>query len=88
MIRDAVALLPAEEGALLAAAFGGEAVPAEPDPDPFTPQPLRPAPEPAHAVAISFPGALTRCRWSEYDWRSAERWLDGFVRLAAMTAPR
>jgi hypothetical protein len=84
MIRDAVALLPAEEGALLAAAFGGEVVPAEPDPDPFTPQPLRPAPEPARMPSpILDPAALTRCRWSEYDWRSAERWLDGFVRLAA-----
>ncbi|MBO4273409.1 DUF6493 family protein [Microbispora triticiradicis] len=83
MIRDAVAALPAHQGARLAAVFGGE-VAAEPEPARFVPVPLPSVPEPARMPpAPGTPEELARITLSEYDWVANERWLDGFVRLAA-----
>lgn len=82
-IRDVVATLPAPHGARLAAVFGGEAAAAPPS-ERFVPAPLPPAPAAAPMPAgVETPEALARIRPSEYDWLSSERWLDGFVRLAA-----
>ncbi|WP_336213927.1 DUF7824 domain-containing protein [Nonomuraea sp. LPB2021202275-12-8] len=82
-IRDAVAMLPARQGAELAAAFGGEAA-AEPEPTRFLPSPLPPVPEPPRMPPpVRDPEKLVRLHLSEYDWLSSEIWLDGFVRLAA-----
>ncbi|MEU8193950.1 DUF6493 family protein [Microbispora amethystogenes] len=87
LIRDAVAALPAHEGARLAAVFGGE-VAAAPEPEPesarFVPVPLPAVPEPTPMPpAPETPEELARITLTEYDWRGHERWLDGFVRLAA-----
>ncbi|GAA4210866.1 hypothetical protein [Microbispora amethystogenes] len=87
MIRDAVAALPAHEGSRLAAVFGGEVAAApEPEPEParFVPVPLPAVPEPTPMPpAPETPEELARITLTEYDWRAHERWLDGFVRLAA-----
>ncbi|WP_405085406.1 hypothetical protein [Microbispora sp. NBC_01389] len=84
MIRDTVAALPAHQGARLAAVFGGE-VAAAPEPARFVPVPLPTVPEPARMPpAPETPEELARITLSEYDWRAGERWLDGFVRLAAL----
>ncbi|WP_182880442.1 DUF6493 family protein [Microbispora sp. H10949] len=83
MIRDAVAALPAYQGARLAAVFGGE-VAAEPEPARFVPVPLPSVREPARMPpSPGTPEELARITLSEYDWLANERWLDGFVRLAA-----
>ncbi|WP_084964520.1 DUF6493 family protein [Thermoactinospora rubra] len=83
VIRDTVALLPPDHGAELAAVFGGEPV-SEPRPVRFVPPPLRRAPEPAPMpLPMRDPEELARMQPSEYDWLSSERWLDGFVTLAA-----
>ncbi|NUW43444.1 DUF7824 domain-containing protein [Nonomuraea rhodomycinica] len=82
-IRDAVALLPPGEGVALAEAFGGDPVPAAPE-SRFASDPLPPVPEPAPMPApVATPAELLRLRPSDADWLSTERWLDGFVRLAA-----
>ncbi|MBN6051169.1 hypothetical protein JYK22_04420, partial [Nonomuraea sp. RK-328] len=82
-IRDAVELMPPGEGVALAEAFGGDPVAAQPE-SRFTPPPLPPAPEPARMPApVTTPAELLRLRPSDFDWLSTERWLDGFVRLAA-----
>ncbi|MDR8409893.1 DUF6493 family protein [Nonomuraea sp. 3-1Str] len=83
-IRDAVALMPAGEGVELAQVFGGDPVPALPDPARFIPPSLPPAPRPARMPPpVTAPEALTGFTPSEYDWLAPERWLDAFVRLAA-----
>ncbi|MGW7477212.1 DUF7824 domain-containing protein [Nonomuraea muscovyensis] len=85
-IREALPLMPAGEGVALAEVFGGEAVPAEPEPEarPFAPPPLPSAPEPARMTPpVLGPAGLPTSRLSEHRWLVAERWLDVFVRLAA-----
>ncbi|MFI7445983.1 DUF6493 family protein [Nonomuraea sp. NPDC049714] len=82
-IRDAVAMLPARQGADLAAAFGGTAA-IEPEPAPFRPPPLPPVPEPGRMPPPTRqPETLARLRLFASDWLSAEIWLEGFVHLAA-----
>ncbi len=81
-IRDAVALLPARQGAELAAVFGGAAA-AGPEAVRFVPSQLGSVPEPPRMPPpVRDPGTLARLRLSEFDWLSSELWLDGFVRLA------
>ncbi|WP_067177979.1 hypothetical protein [Microtetraspora niveoalba] len=88
-IREVVALLPAGQGAELAEVFGGEPAP-QPEPAPecarFVPVPLPDVPPPAPMPPrVEAPETLVRLslQLSEFDWMSSERWLDGFVRLAA-----
>ncbi|MFG1946667.1 DUF6493 family protein [Nonomuraea sp. NPDC048826] len=82
-LREAVATLPAHEGAALAAAFGGD-VAAEPEPEMFTPGTLPPAPQAAPMPPpLRTPGELGTFLPKESDWLRTERWLDGFVRLVA-----
>ncbi|GAA3153594.1 DUF6493 family protein [Nonomuraea roseoviolacea] len=86
-ILDAVALMPPGEGAALAEAFGGDPVPAAPE-NRFTPPPLPPVPRPAPMPApVAMPAELLRLWPFRGDWLPAERWLDGFVRLAASDRP-
>ncbi|NUW35432.1 hypothetical protein HTZ77_28965 [Nonomuraea sp. SMC257] len=86
-IRDAVALMPPGEGVALAEAFGGDAVPAAPE-SRFASPPLPPAPEPTPMpVPVATPAELLRLWPFRGDWLPAERWLDGFVRLAAGDRP-
>ncbi|WP_144070053.1 DUF6493 family protein [Nonomuraea indica] len=85
-IRDALPLMPPGEGVALAEVFGGEAAPAEPEPEgpSWTPVPLPSAPEPARVTPpVLGPAGLPTHRLSEHRWLVAERWLDVFVRLAA-----
>ncbi|MEV4178071.1 hypothetical protein [Nonomuraea sp. NPDC049709] len=81
-IRDTVAMLPSGPGAVLAAVFGGEAVPEPPRPR-FQPPPLPSVPEPARMPLITDARILARVELREFDWEQPERWLDGFVRLAS-----
>ncbi|SDK61024.1 DUF6493 family protein [Nonomuraea jiangxiensis] len=83
MIRDTVALLPPGPGAELAGVFGGEAAP-EPRRPRFVPMPLPAVPEPPRMPSpITDARVLARLHLPEFDWVPSERWLDGFVRLAA-----
>ncbi|GAA4235886.1 hypothetical protein FHR32_008491 [Streptosporangium album] len=80
-LRDRLATLPADLGARLAAAVGGEAGPEE-EPEAFTPavlavpEPAEPLPEPPGTVA-----EFANTRWNG-DWQSKESRLAAFVRLA------
>ncbi|MFC4061216.1 hypothetical protein ACFOWE_23190 [Planomonospora corallina] len=83
VIRDAVAALPAYQGAELAAVFGGE-VAAEPEPARFVPAQLPSVPEPAPMFPpVRDPERLLRPGLTGSGGTDAELWLDGFVRLAA-----
>ncbi|RCG23372.1 hypothetical protein DQ384_33935 [Sphaerisporangium album] len=77
LIADAVPMLPADLGAQVAAAFGGE-VAAEEAPEPFTPvalpEPAEPGPFPAHPLNLG--------KSDHRGWVGCERWLAGFVRQA------
>lgn len=75
-IRQAVAILPPRQGALLAGVFGGEAAPELR----FEPMPLPAVPEPPRMPPIT---TLAGLELPERDWLRSEWWLDGFVRLAA-----
>ncbi|WP_345572840.1 DUF6493 family protein [Nonomuraea rosea] len=82
-IRDTVAMLPPGPGAALAGVFGGAAA-VEPARPRFHPGPLPSVPEPElMPPLITNAKALARLGLSEYGWLGSERWLDGFVRLAA-----
>ncbi|MFI6711792.1 DUF6493 family protein [Nonomuraea sp. NPDC050478] len=82
-LREAVATLPAHQGAALAAAFGGD-VAAEPEPETFTPGTLPPAPQAAPMPPpLRTPGELGNFMPKESSWIRTERWLDAFVRLFA-----
>ncbi|MGI5272188.1 DUF6493 family protein [Nonomuraea sp. CA-218870] len=81
-LREAVATLPAHQGAELAAAFGGDV--AEPEPETFVPGTLPPAPRAAPMPPpIRTPEELARLTPREGNWMGEERWLDGFVKLAS-----
>ncbi|GAA4093467.1 hypothetical protein [Nonomuraea soli] len=85
-IAECVALLPADQGARLAACFGGEVAEAAPGPEttPFVPVPLPRAEEPPPMWGLArAPEDLLRIEPSEFDWLNTERWLDGFVKLVA-----
>ncbi|WP_263657514.1 hypothetical protein [Nonomuraea gerenzanensis] len=82
-IRETVAMLPPGPAAELAGVFGGEAAPPPPPRPRYQPPPLPPAPEPGPMPLITDAGVLARISLREYDWMQPERWLDGFVRLAA-----
>ncbi|MFE0146979.1 DUF6493 family protein [Nonomuraea sp. NPDC059007] len=83
-IRQVVDLLPADQGAALASAFGGEANTPDQAPAPLPPRPLPLAPEPGpFAASPSTPEELAAFLPTEFDWPSQETWLDAFVRLAA-----
>ncbi|MBB5074592.1 hypothetical protein [Nonomuraea endophytica] len=79
-IRQAVELLPADQGGALATAFGGEANSPDQTPAPLPPRPLPVAPEPG--LFESSPQDLTAPP-ARYDWTAQEQWLDTFVRQAA-----
>ncbi|MFI6292890.1 hypothetical protein ACIBEJ_14980 [Nonomuraea sp. NPDC050790] len=82
-IRQALELLPADQGDTLAAAFGGEANSPEQAPAPLPPRSLPRPPEPGRfESAPATPEELAELRPSPYDWVSSELWLDAFVRLA------
>ncbi|MEU4700936.1 DUF6493 family protein [Nonomuraea dietziae] len=78
LIAEAVPSLPVDLGARVAAVFGGDTTEA---PAPFAPPPL----PPVEAVGrFSGPtAALGTLSWDTHDWATVERWLAGFVALAA-----
>ncbi|MEZ0074826.1 DUF6493 family protein [Planotetraspora sp. GP83] len=82
-IRDAIPALPPALGARLVEVFGGEAAVEEPA-APFTAPPL-PEPSPAEAFPLTpaSPAEMEALGWSTWGWQDGERWLAGFVRLAA-----
>ncbi|MFI9553797.1 DUF6493 family protein [Nonomuraea endophytica] len=78
-IRQAVELLPADQGDALATAFGGEATSPDQTPAPLPPRPLPVAPEPGPFAASPQDLAAPPPR---HDWTAQEQWLDAFVRQA------
>ncbi|MEU4226754.1 DUF6493 family protein [Nonomuraea sp. NPDC026600] len=82
-IRDALPALPSALGARLVAVYGGQAAVEEPGPA-FTPPPLpEPVPVPPFPAAPENPAEMETLGWTSWGWQDGERWLAGFVRLAA-----
>ncbi|MEU7853303.1 DUF6493 family protein [Nonomuraea sp. NPDC049141] len=82
-IRDAIPALPPALGARLVAVFGGQAAVEETGPA-FTPPPLpEPVPVPPFPAAPEKPAEMETLGWTSWQWADGERWLAGFVRLAA-----
>ncbi|MFD1540701.1 DUF7824 domain-containing protein [Nonomuraea guangzhouensis] len=82
-IRDAIPALPPALGAQLVAVYGGQAAVEEPGPV-FTPPPLpEPVAVPAFPAVPESPAEMETLGWTSWRWLDGERWLGGFVRLAA-----
>ncbi|MBT2224994.1 DUF6493 family protein [Nonomuraea sp. NEAU-A123] len=82
-IRDAIPVLPPALGARLVAVYGGQAAVEELGPA-FTPPPLpEPVPVPPFPAAPETPAEMEALGWTSWQWHEGERWLAGFVRLAA-----